>query len=205
MKHNLNAANGLPRCVAIEQVPLDQLDASFFECAGKMFSLPAREVIHNTHPRALRHSASTRVEPINEAPPVTSTRVFVQSITIFFLSCLSRILPAPHVIPVSLSDSGPLRDKRFAIRTAAGRSRLTRARAVAPTSSASIRAGSSGSRSSQRFRATNQPAAPATPSSVPQHASRNRGGNDFFVGTTGESSTFTVGISFASCTLAISY
>src|SRR5579884_785323 len=55
MKHNVNAANGLPRCVAIEQVPLDQLDASFFECAGKMFSLPAREVIHNTHPRALRH------------------------------------------------------------------------------------------------------------------------------------------------------
>src|SRR5579884_2555118 len=50
MKHNVNAANGLPRCVAIEQVPLDQLDASFFECAGKMFSLPAREVIHNTHP-----------------------------------------------------------------------------------------------------------------------------------------------------------
>ena len=49
------------------------------------------------------------------------------------------------------------------------------------------------------YRRTRKPRPP------PTRLIRVRGGNDFLSGTLGGSSTLTVGISFASCTLAISY
>ena len=42
-------------------------------------------------------------------------------------------------------------------------------------------------------------------STAPTAVNDPRGGNDFLVGTTAASRTFTLGISFASCTLASSY
>src|SRR5579883_864734 len=50
------------------------------------------EKLSTTRTRApFATSASTRVEPINEAPPVTNTLVFIQSITMFLLPRVSRM------------------------------------------------------------------------------------------------------------------
>src|SRR6266436_2185287 len=65
--------------------------------------------------------------------------------------------------------------------------------------------GSLGPTSDQRSLPTIQVEANKNPNIPPPKASHRRGGQLFLSGTRAASSTFTLGVSFASCTFAISY
>src|SRR5262249_26013623 len=107
--------------------------------------------------------------------------------------------------PNSFSRFFLLQDENRYSGAVTGAKRLESSRMVSKTSSANCLPGSWGSISVQRRLVKSHNTPPTIPSTIPRVMKRNVGGNDFFVGTTAASSTFTLGISFASCTLASSY
>src|SRR5580704_4080639 len=80
-----------------------------------------------------------------------------------------------------------------------------RAFSVATISCARTLRGSFGSASSHLFAPNIQITEELITRNVPKKTISKRGGNDFFSGILPGSSTFTLGVSFASCTLASSY
>jgi len=88
---------------------------------------------------------------------------------------------------------------------AAGAARKASARNVPATSIANCFPGSWGSIPRQACWTKIQAHVARNAKTAPATVSSPRGGNDFFVGTTAASKTFTLGTSLASCTLASSY
>src|ERR1700674_5062920 len=80
-----------------------------------------------------------------------------------------------------------------------------RAFSAPATSCAKTLRGSCGSTSSQRAEPNTQTTDKARARKVPKSMTTKRGGYDFFSGILAGSKTFTLGVSFASCTLASSY
>ena len=141
---------------------------------------------------------------------LTSSRPSPRRLTqiIFRLDCLAKVTCSVNGFPIRRRGLPVIRTASTSpcnIAAAPAAAVTLLAFSVSATSSASSFLGSCGSIDAYVRFAKIHAHAPRKKNAAPKAVNSPRGGNDFLVGTTGASRTLTLGISFASCTLASSY